>query len=168
MVGSRERCFRFKGKVFFLARGNVQLIDDPNRWDVNGGMGGWEDHHDGWTLHEICGWILEHFFSLKLAVKLKPLKIGLKDAAPIQEICHLNQPLIFRGELAVSFREYDSCWNGLWLIWNFTQLGGFKDLVFVSPYFGRWSNLISIFFKWVSSTTTQLKKIHHFLKCRWK
>ena len=31
------------------------------------------------------------------------------EGAPIQEICHLNQPLIFWGELAVSFREYDFC-----------------------------------------------------------
>ena len=61
-----------------------------------------------------------------------------------------NGSLFSRCWFQILFNFHPELWGRFpfWLI-----LGGFKDFLFSPRTLGRWSNLTSIFFRWVGSTT---------------
>ena len=83
----------------------------------------------------------------------------LQQNGPLLEHCLLGDskwpfyPLV-GGHLAIPKRAQRITWPRPFLFLEKKLGSGFKHFFF-HPYLGRWSNLTSIFFKWVGSTTNQ-------------
>ena len=87
--------------------------------------------------------------------KIKSLKHKMffgtsKSIRKIRE--NFNSPTMLIPKIKMAMWRWSKCW-WFFRLCNVHLGGGFKHSLFFIPIWGKWSNLTSIFFRWVGSTT---------------